>query len=75
MKYILYIFSTILFIQGVLLSFGISVYGARQKLEPNVENICFCFIFSVICFIFARNRVIRNFFENINGLNDEGKDK
>ena len=51
MKYVFYIFSVILFIQGILLAFGISVYGARQKIEPNIENICFCFTFSIICFV------------------------
>ncbi|WP_103597944.1 hypothetical protein [Campylobacter concisus] len=73
MKYVLYIFSIILFIHGVLLAFGISVYGARQKLEPNMENICFCFIFSIICFIFARNKKILDFFETINGINGKSK--
>jgi len=45
MKYVLYIFSIILFIQGVLLTFGISVYGARQKLEPNMEKYVFALYF------------------------------
>ena len=63
----------ILFIQGVLLICGISVYSARQKLEPNIENICFCFIFSIICFVFARNKKILNFFETIIGINNENK--
>ena len=73
MKYIFYIFSMILFIQGVLLICGISVYSVRQKLEPNIENICFCFIFSIICFIFARNKKILDFFETINGINGKSK--
>ncbi|WP_462102427.1 hypothetical protein [Campylobacter concisus] len=73
MKYVLYIFSIILFIQGVLLAFEISVYGARQKLEPNMENICFCFIFSIICFAFARNKKVLKFFETINGINGKSK--
>ena len=63
----------ILFIQGVLLICGISVYGARQKLEPNIENICFCFIFSIMCFIFTRNKKILNFFETISGIKNENK--
>ena len=73
MKYVLYIFSIILFIQGVLLAFEISVYGARQQLEPNMENICFCFIFSIICFAFARNKKVLKFFETINGINGKSK--
>lgn len=73
MKYVFYIFSVILFIQGILLAFGISVYGARQKLEPNIENICFCFTFSIICFVFARNKKILNFFETIHGINGKSK--
>lgn len=63
----------ILFIQGVLLICGISVYSARQKLEPNMENICFCFIFSIICFAFARNKKVLKFFETINGINCKSK--
>jgi hypothetical protein len=73
MKYIFYIFSMILFIQGVLLICGISFYGARQKLEPNIENISFCFIFSIICFVFARNKKNIEFFEIISGINNENK--
>lgn len=54
MKIIAYIFSSIFFIEGVLLSMGYSIYGARMTIEPTTRSIITSFVFSFLCILFTR---------------------
>lgn len=54
MKFISYFFSVILFIQGIVLSMGDSIYGGRMTIEPSIKNILLSFVLSFLCILAAK---------------------
>ncbi len=54
MKFTAYLFSVILLIQGVVLSTGNSIYGARMTIEPSTKSILLSFIMSFLLILFTK---------------------